>query len=93
MEINDVEFAKLLQEIIKKEVKKQLNNYNGMKTKSANVVAVNGDGTINVNLTEDSITILTNIKNKTNVTLSVGDNIYLYLPTGSLTGCYAGIKF
>lgn len=94
MDINSSEFANFLDNIIEQKVQKiikeKLNDYGIMKGWSAKVNVINGDGTINVTLAGDT-TIIPNLKNKSNVTLSVNDEVFLF-SISSLSNAFIGIK-
>lgn len=54
------------------------------------VDSVNGDGTVNVRRPNDT-TVLTNKKNFTGVTLSAGNEVYLFSPYG-ISNSFVAIK-
>ena len=91
MDMNDVGYISWLQQLINDEVKKELNKLKYVKAYPAKVVLV-GTNTANVTLIGET-EILTNLKNKTNQTLIVGDNVYLFSPTNNLTNSYIAVKF
>ena len=94
MPLDDQEFIEMLygmiQNIVKKEVKKELKN-GYIKTYSAKVVSVDGD-LVNVTIAGDDETILQGLKNKTGEILEVGNFVRLFSHTGSLSNAYVGFK-
>jgi hypothetical protein len=78
---------KLIRSIVKEEIKqynsKQETHYDGL------VVAVNGNGTINVEITSNT---LKNLPNKTGESLSVGNGVRIYATSNLMTDAYVGVK-
>lgn len=91
MKMSDVGFIDWLQDLIEKIVIKVIIKLKYPRVLPAKVVSV-GSGIASVKLAGDD-TILADLKNKTHETLSVNDNVYLFLPTGNLTNSWIMEKF
>ena len=91
MDINDVEFIDYLNQLVKNIAKKEIAEAKLPKVYPAKVVAINGD-LIDVKKAENE-NILTGFKNKSHEVLIVGDNVYLFSPTGNLTNAWVMEKF
>ena len=95
MPLEDQEFIELLygmiQNIVKKEIQKELRN-GYIKTYSAKVVSVDGNGLVSVKIIGDDSTTISGLQNKTGQVLSPNNYVNLFSHTGSLSNCYVGIK-
>lgn len=96
IDLNSAEFARILNTIIEQKVNQivdqRMKKYGVMHGWSAIVSSVNSDGTANVYLAGDLTTnIIPNLKNKSNATLSVNDEVFLF-SISSLTNAFIGIK-
>lgn len=91
MKLTDDECIQFLDKYVTEKLENEIKKLKFMKTYSAIVNTVNGNGTINVTLAGDN-TVISNLKNRTGVTLIVGDSVLLYAPTNSLNNMYVGIK-
>ena len=98
MELNSQEFARFINDIIdiriNKILEKRIAELGYLKTWAAKVVNVSG-ATADVQLATDAglgRPVITGLKNKTGVTLSIGDEVYLYSPQSVLTSSYIAIK-
>lgn len=94
MQLNDTEFSRFLNNIIETKVKSIikifLQKFGIMKGWSATVVEVNVDETIDVQIAGDSTTTILNLKNKSGVSLSAGDEVELH-SISSLSNAYVAI--
>jgi hypothetical protein len=98
MNINSDDFARFINDMIdvriNKILEKRIVELGYIKSWAAKVVNV-GVGTADVQLSTDSGVgrpIITGLKNKTGVALTIGDDVYLYSPQSVLTSCYIAIK-
>lgn len=90
IEMDSYEFAKFMQDIIQKEVRKEISKMQLPKSWAATVVSVSGSNAV-VQLAGIA-TSLSEKKNKTGVTLVANDEVYLYSPTGELSNSYINVK-
>lgn len=81
------EFIQIMSRLINKELsKKKFAQY-----KSAKVVSINKDGSVNIKI-PPSETIIHNLLNKTGETLSVNDDVSLLLKDGTMSTALVAFK-
>ena len=94
MDLDSVEFAQFLNNIIEQKVKKivqsKLLEYGIMKGYSAIVSSVNPDSTVNIKLAGDTV-VIPSLKNKSNEVLIANDEVFLF-SISSLSNAFIGIK-
>ena len=99
MDRDSIEYIQYIDELIEKKLEKKIKNLKYMQSYPAIVTSV-GTGVASVMLATDiagdamgNAKVINNLKNKTGVTLAVGDPVYLVSPTNNLTNVWIDKKF
>lgn len=90
MENEHKELATYLLELIKKEIRNELKDATFLNSYTGKVVAV-GTGTLDVKLAGSDVT-LSGLKNKTNVTVNINDEVIIVALKNSLSNCFVAWK-
>ena len=93
MILNDTDIVKAIEYYVERTTRRifreEFKKLGALCTYSAIVESVNADGTVNVKLPMEE-EVIQNLKNKTNQTLSAGDEVYLY-SIRSLSNAFVGV--
>lgn len=81
------EFIKIISKLIDKEISKR----KFAQYKSAKVVSINNDGSVNIKI-PPSETVIHNLLNKTGETLSANDDVSLLLKDGTMSTALVAFK-
>ncbi len=87
----DKELAQEFIQIMSKLINKELNKRKFAQYKSAKVVSVNSNGSVNIKI-PPSETVIHNLLNKTGETLSVNDDVSLLLKDGTMSTALVAFK-
>lgn len=87
----DKDLAQEFINIMSKLIDKELSKRKYAKYKSAKVVSINNDGSVNIKI-PPSETIIHNLLNKTGETLSVNDDVSLLLKDGTMSTALVAFK-